>query len=102
MVFTVTRDNPTFTVSLKSNPSTGYMWVVSSYPKDVMEVVSKTFEPSKTNLIGAPGVQKFVFKVKDEGFKNNPYTVTVRLQYERPWETGKPPAKVEDIQVNIQ
>jgi predicted secreted protein len=68
----------TFTVSLESNPTTGYSWT-AEVDSEFLKVADDTYK-SDSNLIGAGGVQTFEF----EALKTGQTKITVK--YMRPWE----------------
>jgi inhibitor of cysteine peptidase len=53
-------------VSLEANPTTGYSWELGPLPEG-LELVSSEFEESGGSLVGAPGMQLFVFDVVGPG-----------------------------------
>lgn len=55
------------TISVVSNPSTGYHWV-SVYNKKHVKLLSDTFKSNNPSLIGSPGIETFKFK-GDKGQK---------------------------------
>ena len=69
-----------FTLSLDSNPSTGYTWT-AHFDGQLLELVDTRFEPS-SDLLGAPGVETFEFRAVQGG------DTVVTLVYERTWEEG--------------
>ena len=79
-----THVNDKFNITVVGNPSTGYGWV-PQYDHKYFKLVSSKFTPSN-NKIGAPGVQKFVFKAIKKGNAN------IDLNYLRSWDQ-KHPAK---------
>ena len=64
----------TFTVTLPSNPSTGYSWVAAPAANLKCE---ESFEAPETELVGASGSQTFVFSAEKEG------TYVIELTYKR-------------------
>ena len=86
----------TFTISLESNPSTGYTWELSG-PLDDAVVVSlgSDHQAGESTAVGAAGHQLFTFKPVGKG------STTIGLQYVRPWETGVAPAQTSDFDVNV-
>lgn len=72
------RAGEVFTVSLESNPTTGYSWQPGFDP-ELLELVSSEFTPEST-LMGAPGTEKFEFRALKEG------QVEITMEYKRPWE----------------
>jgi len=76
----------TFTVTLCSNPTTGFEWSESAQISDqtVLEQVDHaTVAPENKNVVGAPGQEVWTFKALTQG------TSTVSLEYGRPWEGGE-------------
>jgi len=53
-------------VSLEANPTTGYSWELGPLP-DGLQLVSSEFEEPGGSLVGAPGMQLFVFDVVGPG-----------------------------------
>lgn len=76
---------PEFTIKLKSNATTGYSWVLREYDANLISPVKHSYVAGTTGLIGAPGYEYFVFKVKPLAF-TVPHETTIRLFYDRPWE----------------
>ncbi len=63
-------------VSLEANPTTGYSWELGLLPEG-LELVSSEFEEPGGSLVGAPGMQLFVFDAVGAG------TGTLRFEYVR-------------------
>jgi inhibitor of cysteine peptidase len=75
-----------FTVTLCSNPTTGFEWSESAQISDqtVVQQVHHKFVPSATTgIAGAPGKEVWTFKALKKG------TSTISLEYSRPWEGGE-------------
>ena len=53
-------------VELEANPTTGYSWELGPLP-DGLQLVSSEFEEPGGSLVGAPGMQLFVFDVVGPG-----------------------------------
>jgi inhibitor of cysteine peptidase len=53
-------------VSLEANPTTGYSWELGPLPEG-LELVSSEFEEPGGSLVGAPGMQLFVFDAVGPG-----------------------------------
>lgn len=84
----VTRAKPVFTIILKSNPTTGYTWLLRSYDANLITPISRRFIPPNNErkfLAGASGYEKWVFRVKPAGFVV-PQTTGITLVYIRPWD----------------
>jgi inhibitor of cysteine peptidase len=84
-------------LSLPSNPSTGYSWVVAStdrsfgYPEEAF-----TADSSAT---GSGGTTTFTWKSEGPFTLIGPHSVT--LEYKRPWDTTTPPEKTFTFTVDI-
>ena len=81
----VTADHPEFSLKLKSNPTTGYAWLLREYDANLIVPVKHHFQKPSQTLMGAPGFELWTFKVKPEGFIV-PQQTTIRLLYARPWQ----------------
>lgn len=81
----ITNKNPTFSLRLKSNPSTGYQWFLREYDADLIQPVSQHYVPGDANLIGTPGYDIWTFKVKPAAF-SVPQQTVIRLIYARAWQ----------------
>lgn len=75
----------TFTVTLCSNATTGYMWSENASIGDtsVVEQVSQQFVEPSSDMIGAAGKQVWTFKALKAG------TTTISMDYSRDWEGGE-------------
>ncbi len=85
-------NNITFKVTLKSNPTTGFMWyLVQNNEKMIVPVSAKFSPPTNKNLIGAPGSVTWTFRATPDAFAV-PRKITVQLLYARPWQpnSGQP------------
>ncbi len=69
-----------FSFSLDSNPTTGYMWSAHFNP-EFLELVDTEYEPS-SDLIGAGGIESFEFRALNVG------DTEITMVYERSWEEG--------------
>lgn len=74
-----------FTVTLCSNPSTGFEWSESARISDqtVVRQKSHEFVPPEKAIPGAPGQEVWTFEALKKG------TSTISLEYSRPWEGGE-------------
>ncbi len=84
-----------FTVSLESNPTTGYQWrFAGPYDEEVLILCSDTFSnPTEKDVVGAPGRRNLTFAVVGPGRSG------IRLEYKRPWERSAQPEKVFQLLV---
>ena len=87
----ITKNNPTFFIKLKSNPTTGFSWFLISYDHNLIEPISHKYYVPDTKLIGAGGYEKWIFKVKSAAFLM-PQVTEITMAYTRPWnlENYKP------------
>jgi len=73
----------TFTISLESNPSTGYLWE-AEFDSEFLKLVDSKFvsEPTEDGppMVGAPGIQTFEFLALKQG------QTRVTMIYKRPLE----------------
>jgi inhibitor of cysteine peptidase len=81
----VAPGQPEFTIKLKSNPSTGYSWFLREYDNTLITPVKHAFQQPTKGLIGAPGYETWVFRVKQAAFIV-PQQTTIRMIYARPWQ----------------
>lgn len=73
-----------FSISLPSNPTTGYSWKVVRIDKTMLDLTNEDYKPPKSGLIGAGGIQIWQFKPIKKG------KTILKLAYQRPWENKKP------------
>ncbi len=86
---TVHAKHPQFTIQLKSNPSTGYRWVLREYSERFLQMEEHHFQPAKTRfLVGAPGYEVWTFHVKPTAFVTA-QSLVIRFAYIRPWEANR-------------
>jgi len=79
-----------FTVTLCSNPTTGFQWLESAQISDqtVLEQVDHKFVPpeakdDRPSPPGTGGKEVWTFKALKKG------TSTISMEYSRPWEGGE-------------
>ena len=85
----VTRDitlavGDTLTVTLASNPSTGFRWTAETQIGDA-SVVQQTSHVSvgpTSPMVGAPGAETWTFRALNAG------TTTISTEYSQPWPGG--------------
>lgn len=81
----VTADKAQFEIQLTGNPTTGFLWFLKDYDPHFLQPIKHQFVAAKTNLIGAPGVDIWTFKVNPSAFVV-PQLTMIRFIYSRPWE----------------
>jgi inhibitor of cysteine peptidase len=92
------RAGSEFALTLRSNQSTGYQWVlVDSAALGPLQLVSKDYSvPRKyRNRNGAGGTERWTFRAPSAG------TAVISLAYKRPWET-RPPADSARFRVTVR
>lgn len=91
------KPGDTFTVSLCSNPSTGYSWSEDvAFDPAVITLVDRTFkegDDASPPVVGAPGREQLTFEAVAAG------TTTVVMTYDRPWSEEPPIWTVEVVVV---
>ena len=74
----------TLQVRLEGNPTTGYTWNIVDIDGDAIEVQGEVEFESSSEMMGAGGDIIYHFAAKEAG------QVTLKLSYDRPWETKAP------------
>lgn len=92
-------DGGTVTVSLGSNPTTGFSWDEAAQiadPTVLQQTGSERLPAESQGLVGAPGTQVWTFKALTKG------TTTVSMEYSRPWEGGEKGVWTFDLTVAVK
>ncbi|MDQ5988690.1 MAG: hypothetical protein CSYNP_04451 [Syntrophus sp. SKADARSKE-3] len=86
----------TFTITLPSNPTTGYQWQLAQ-PLDnrIVSEAGHEYRPDKPARIGSGGREIWTFRASGMG------RAVISMQYVRPWETGKPPVNTRIFTVIV-
>lgn len=85
-----------FTISLQSNPTTGYLWRFAKPPDEkLLKLVRTQYKAPQSKLVGAGGIEVWTFKALAEG------KTPLELNYQRPWEKSIPPAQSTNFVVVI-
>jgi inhibitor of cysteine peptidase len=88
-----------FTVSLQSNPTTGYQWQLAQplNPK-VLKKVGSVYQasPAGTGTVGAGGVEIWTFKAVGKGKDD------IKMQYVRPNDKSAKPTEERVFSVTVQ
>ena len=95
----VVAEGCTITVTLGSNPSTGFSWDEGAHIADptVLQQTGSEMVPAEgQGLVGAPGAQVWTFKALTQG------TTIVSMQYSRPWEGGEKAVWTFDLTVTVK
>jgi inhibitor of cysteine peptidase len=83
-----------FTISLNSNPTTGYQWTVD-YDQSHLTLVDGSFQPPDVSIPGAGGKSLYTFAA------SNPGASRLQFRYSRPWES-RPPADTRNFVVQSE
>lgn len=86
-------------IELPSNPSTGYKWelaIIMDDSEPIKVEVTKKIPEEKRGIIGAGGLTVITIK----GI--NPGNAQCILEYKRPWEKDKAPAKRVTVDVSVK
>jgi inhibitor of cysteine peptidase len=86
-----------FTVSLQSNPTTGYQWQLAQplNPK-VLKKVGSVYQASQAGTVGAGGVEIWTFKAVGKGKDD------IKMQYVRPGDKSAKPTEERVFSVTVQ
>jgi inhibitor of cysteine peptidase len=83
-------------VTLDSNPTTGYKWEMTEAPDaSVLSFSGTRFEAPKSAPAGAGGKEVWEFKAERAG------KTSFTLEYRRSWESNAVPAKKFSLTVNV-
>jgi predicted secreted protein len=86
-----------FTLTLDSNPSTGYHWELSqSLDETKVRLDDSLYREPHTDRIGAAGVELWVFRAVGPG------ETTISLKSVHPWEKDATPAETASFSVIIR
>lgn len=86
----------TFTLSLESNASTGYIWRSATPTPTVIALVGEPQFTPQSNAIGAPSMETWTFRADRTGMG------TLALEYVRPFETSAKPAATFNLNVIVK
>jgi inhibitor of cysteine peptidase len=93
------NEGETFSIMLSANPTTGYQWTLKN-PLDPtkLKLMHSQYQATATavHIVGSGGKETWTFKALHKG------NATITLQYHRPWEKEKPPARIKEYQVIIK
>jgi inhibitor of cysteine peptidase len=90
-------DASQFTITVPANPTTGFLWTVTKYEKNIFQQSHSSYIAPNTKRIGAGGKMVFTFTCRKG--KKLPHSTRVLLRYARPWD--KTTASVTKIVVNF-
>jgi inhibitor of cysteine peptidase len=82
-------------LTLPGNPTTGYVWELVPGAETVLAQLGKPEYTAAGGKLGAGGVYRFLFKARQGG------RATLKLVYQRPFETGRAPVDSFEVQVVV-
>jgi inhibitor of cysteine peptidase len=86
------------TLSLRSNPSTGFRWEVKEAAGGVLKSLGPEVysHPEDAGLVGSAGQSTWRYKAQ------NPGNGRLLMIYQRPWETEVAPARTFDCAISVE
>jgi inhibitor of cysteine peptidase len=90
------REGQEIVVSLESNPTTGYIWEISNIGDGIIAQVGETTYESKSDLVGAGGIQVFRLKANESGVTD------LNFVYHRPWEKNVKPVRTFSLKITVK
>jgi inhibitor of cysteine peptidase len=86
------------TLSLRSNPSTGFRWEVKEAASGVLKSLGPEVysHPEDAGLVGSAGQSTWRYKAL------NPGSGRLLMIYQQPWEPNVAPASTFDCQIEVQ
>jgi len=85
-----------FSVTLPSNPTTGYSWALAQPLDDaILQLVQNSYQRAGPAMPGAGGTEVWTFEPLCAGY------TTIALKYRRPWEPDDPSARLATFYVQI-
>jgi inhibitor of cysteine peptidase len=67
-------------IRLPENPTTGYLWNIVSYNKEIIALESSVFSSAPSSGVGGSGERTFVFKATNIG------TTQLQMKHWQSWE----------------
>lgn len=91
------RTGQNFTLTLPSNPTTGYRWAIQDSAGGVIRSLSPEVYSSAENgqVLGSSGHSTWRFQAYAAG------NGRLRLTYQQPWEPAAQPAQSFDCSINV-
>ena len=83
-------------ITLQSNPSTGYQWMLAdSLDSGLLRLAGRTYVPQQPVMPGSGGHERFTFVGVAAG------ETTIHMRYARPWEPPTSAARRAAFRVHI-
>ncbi|MBM3155573.1 MAG: protease inhibitor I42 family protein [Chloroflexi bacterium] len=86
-----------FTITIESNPTTGYQWELAQTPNEaIVKFVKSDYKAPQSGRIGQGGEEVWTFKAVGKGIAQ------ISMKYVRSWEKDQPPAKTQTYTVVVR
>ena len=87
----------TLMISLPSNPTTGFRWVITKTAASVLTPMGPEVytNPEDAGMVGSGGKSTWRFKAYQTGQD------ALLMQYQRPWDQGVAPAKTFACEISV-
>jgi inhibitor of cysteine peptidase len=91
------NNGQTLMISLPSNPTTGFRWIVTKPAAGVLKSMGPEVytNPEDAGMVGSGGKSTWRFKAYQAGQD------ALLIQYQRPWEQGVAPAKTFACEIQV-
>lgn len=80
----ILSENEVFEVSLNSNPTTGYQWIIEKIDSSYLYQLGESEYTSESTILGGGGIETYKFKTLQKG------ETELLLLYRRSWEDEVP------------
>lgn len=84
----VEKNQPTFIIKLKANPTTGYSWSLQKYEAKLITLLDHHYQKLNSRLIGSGGFEIWKFKANMRAF-SGAHKTDLYFKYARSWELEK-------------
>ena len=81
----VGRSAHSFTIELKANPTTGYMWFLKNFNGELLNIEARYYQPPKDDRVGAAGKDIWKFTITSDALKA-PQITELHFIYAKPWD----------------
>jgi inhibitor of cysteine peptidase len=95
--FRIKHNQNIFTVSLASNPTTGYQWTTDDYDKNIFKLQGYKYITSNPAMIGSGGNIVFTFEIINSA--TYPKSSVIKFKHSRSWDPKS--ATYKEVKVYI-
>src|SRR3990167_3744633 len=82
LALVVTQYSPIVTITLPSNPTTGYQWQLIRWEEQYLSLLEHHYVPPQNHRVGAGNVEIWQFAVKPAAFEGSRLAV-IKMQYQQ-------------------